>query len=47
MSPKFVGKIKKIFWTQSFSLSQISNCFDSFINEIFRFARISQLPSWN
>ncbi len=44
---KFGSKDQKIFWTQLFDLGWISYCLVSFMNEIFRIAQISQVPSYN
>ncbi len=43
--PKFGGKVQKIFQTQPLNLDQISFHFVSFMNEIFRFAQMFQLPN--
>jgi hypothetical protein len=44
---KFGGKVRKIFLAQPLSLGKISYRFISFMNEIFDFAQISQLPTNN
>ncbi len=41
---KFDSNVKKIFWTQPFSLSQISCHFISLMSKIFFSAQISHLP---
>jgi hypothetical protein len=42
---KFDSKVQKIFWTEPFSLGQISFHFISLMSKIFFSAQISHLPS--